>query len=40
MMLCNGSFIFKIAAVVYNKTLEQLQHMMWLNPKGKITQAE
>jgi hypothetical protein len=23
------------ATAVYNKTLEQLQHMMWLNPKCK-----
>jgi hypothetical protein len=29
------AFTFKIATAVYNKTLEQFQHMMWLNPKCK-----
>jgi hypothetical protein len=34
-MLCNGSFTFKIATAVYNTTLKQLQHVMWLKPKCK-----
>jgi hypothetical protein len=35
MMLCSGAFTFKIATAVYNKTLKQFQHVMWLNPKCK-----